>query len=194
MSVPDAWCQHPEHRTQKTPLILYVDDPPVFNDCIKQICLDPNPVNYNISWLPHFNMDQALQAQNQSSKTSDLRQLEISAILRMGEMSQENVAKSIERFLLNMRPYDVIEGAGDGWIMGRGDWFDPCVDRKGIVNTTIAFSVFGVLLLLVAADGVLQRYTGGEPTGLHDVANGARQMEDMHVLRKLLPVITCHHN
>jgi hypothetical protein len=163
MSVPDPWCQHPSERDNKTyPRILFVDTQPEFNDCIKQICVDPVPEIYQISWLPHFNMDQTLHAQKLSAKTSDVRQLETSAILDMKDMSPLNVANKIKAFLMGIDPDKAIKGAGEGWIMGSGDWFDPCVDRKGIVNTAIAYSAFGVLLLMVAADGVLQRYTGGE--------------------------------
>ncbi len=56
----------------------------------------------------------------------------------------------------------VVAEAGDGWLLGSGSWYDPCVDRLGIFNTLVAFVVFFLLMCVVVFDYFLQRRTSGE--------------------------------
>jgi hypothetical protein len=44
--------------------------------------------------------------------------------------------------------------SGDGWLLGGGGYFDPCLDRNANRIVIIMFIIFGALLALVVADGL----------------------------------------
>lgn len=141
------------------PLLLYVDGQPDFDDCMKNICVDQRPDAYGISWLQSFNLNDALAKQKLQSKTTIMNQLE-SALLDVRTLDETVITASVRMALADLGA--VIQGAGDGWLMGSGSWFDPCLDRLGIRNTIIAFGVFFTLVGVIIIDGIVMWTTGGE--------------------------------
>ncbi len=126
---------------------------------MQHICLAPEPAKYMISWLQSFNLDEALAKQNRRSFGALATQFE-SGMQDIKAVDENLVIKNIKESLGDLRK--VIEVAGDGWLVGSGSWYDPCLDRRGIINTIIVFCIFFVLVLLIVCDYFLVKKTGGE--------------------------------
>ena len=81
------------------------------------------------------------------------------AIKRFRNFPAAEYQLAIQQTLGNLT--QVVKAAGDGWLMGSGGWYDPCLDRQGIINTIILFGVFFFLVCVIVGDYLLQMKTSG---------------------------------
>jgi hypothetical protein len=143
-------------------MLLYVGDQPNFDTCLENICLAERPDQYNISWVQSFNLDSALSTQGRSSRAI-LAGLDLANLFESPQYLLGNLTYAYEEnFRRTLNDLDqVVAEASDGWLLGSGSWYDPCVDRKGTINTIIVFVVFFFLICVVVFDYFLQRRTSG---------------------------------
>lgn len=148
-----------------TPMVLYVGSQPKFGKCMEEICLSDTPDQYNVSWVQSFNLDSSLATQGRSFRDV-LASLDLAELVRFGRddyIYGNLTLKHAEYFQSTLQNLDgVVRNASDGWLLGSGSWYDPCVDRQGTINTIVVFAVFFLLVCVVVYDYLLQRRTSGE--------------------------------
>lgn len=170
--VPHNWCMAPEERMARgvaTPLLLFIGSQPVFDGCMEHICLADRPDQYNVSWLQTFNLDKALTQRNLSLRESMMKYKDMTSVSEQISYALVDYASNLQSSLQQLD--EMIANSGDGWLLGSGDWYDPCVDRQGIINTIIVFMVFFLVCAIVPFDYFLQRRTQGRGVaGAHVVA------------------------
>lgn len=113
---------------------MYVGDRPSFDGCLASICLSSRPQDFPVRYLDRFHLFTVLTifSPAKTRVAIDTRTLpsQINTIVTDNTLS------------------------GDGWLLGGGGYFDPCLDRSAERIVIIMYIIFGALLAVVVADGV----------------------------------------
>jgi hypothetical protein len=169
-------------RGVATPLLLFVGSQPVFDGCMEQVCLAVKPDQYNVSWLQSFNLDKALTHRSLSLRDSMMKYKDMTSVSEQISYALADYASNLQSSLQQLD--ELIADSGDGWLLGSGDWYDPCVDRQGIINTIIIFMVFFLVCAVILFDYFLIRRTQGRAVAC---------AQAMLVVYKKLPCCTPEH-
>lgn len=164
--VPRPWCAQPLLRPPNTTYLLMVGQAPVFDTCMEQICLSRNPNSYSVRYLNTFNFNDMLAKLGLGSGFRD----QWGAAATAGATAQ-NVSAQLPDLIQRFINTSLVE---EGWTLGDGSYYDPCMDRQRVKWTYVAYGLFAAGILLVALDGIRKafccraapRQKGGWPTAL----------------------------
>jgi hypothetical protein len=134
--VHPAWCSVAAPSAPKA-YVMYVGATPAFDDCMHSICLSREPSTFLVGYLSSIHVASAVAG------TLAIEDRELEEIVMAGKV-QIGDAMAI-----------IIAASDRGWIVGDGGTRDPCIDPARFTTVIASFSAFGVLLLLVALDGLL---------------------------------------
>lgn len=141
--IPSPWCSE---ASRPNIYILYVGSPPHFDACMERICISNKPLSHRIAYLSAFHWDKLEDGFNWGTFTTyyvDTR----------GGYNATSFAGTPEQLDAGIDLLVTSEFYGyfdvDGWILGDGGYFDPCLDRQAAVKTGAVFGAFGASLLLI---------------------------------------------
>lgn len=174
--IPRTWCENKQLPNGHSTTLVFVGDNPWFDSCMENICVDKKPQEYKITWIPHFSIHEQMRKSG-AAATAVMNQFE-SYELDVKPLNEAGMVKGVQDAMAAL-PRAIAE-LNQGWILGDGGDNDPCVDRARRRNTGILYGIFGMLLLVIVADGVLQANKKSESAcqrvpvatgllGLHDV-------------------------
>jgi hypothetical protein len=150
--IPRTWCEKKQLPNAHSTTLVFVGDNPWFDSCMENICVDKKPQEYMFTWIPHFSIHEQMRKSG-AAATAVMNQFE-SYELDVKPLNEAVMVKTVQAAMAAL-PQAIAE-LNRGWILGDGGDNDPCVDRARRRNAGILYGTFGMLLLVIVADGVLQ--------------------------------------